>query len=92
MAEGRTVIRVTWALVALVVSTEVLIGLLLYGAVEAKLLDKDVLKYFAGLVFGSVAGGALPIVRWFKEKRISFAISDSDPPTPNNRGDGGPKP
>jgi hypothetical protein len=88
MAEGKTVIKVTWSLVALFLVTYTFVGLLLWGAVEAKLLDRDAFKYFLGVVGGSLVGGAVPLIRYWKEKRISFALNDSDPPaTPNNAGD-----
>lgn len=84
---SRVRIKVTWPLVALVtvvgMFASALVGLLVYE----KVLDRDALKYLLGALIGSLATAPLPIVSWFKEKKIRFDLngSDSDPPSGDNK-------
>lgn len=80
---SRVRIKVTWPLVALVTVVlafaSALVGLLVYE----KVLDTDALKYLVGALVGSGLTAPLPLVSWFKEKKIRFELngSDSDPPS-----------
>lgn len=72
-------LRVTWPLVALVVSVEVFVGVLFYALTEAKMIDREFLKYVVGFLLGSGVTAPIPLVSWFREKKIAFDIT-SDPP------------
>jgi hypothetical protein len=72
-------IRINWPIVVLVlgvlgITAGTLLALMLKGIVTV-----ETLKAFGVFVLGLGAGGSLPIVNFFKQKRVEFQL-DSDPP------------